>query len=234
MTAMNLGRRDRKKLQTHQALRAAALSLVAQRGLQQVTVEDIAEAADVSVRTFFNHFPSKEDAIIGLDQAWVQDIRDGLAARPADEQPLVAVWQVLGGLASAMLERAEEWPLRMEVLRANPTLLPGLWASFATYERALVEGIAARTGTDPDRDLYPALTATVAMSAFRAAMALWRSGKGGRPLPDLLDGAFAQVAAGLAPPPSGTAAHGGNPGRQGAEPGNRSGIKSRSVRTLPA
>ncbi len=54
MTAINLGRRDRKKLETHQALRAAALRLVAQRGLQQVTVEDIAEVADVSVRTFFN------------------------------------------------------------------------------------------------------------------------------------------------------------------------------------
>ncbi len=164
----------------------------------------------------------------------MEDIRDGLAARPADERPLVAVWEVLGGLASAILEPTEEWPLRMEVLRANPTLLPRLWASFATYERALVEGIAARTGTDPDRDLYPALAATVAMSAFRAAMALWRSGKGGRPLADLLDAAFTQVAAGLAPPPSGTSAHGGDPGRPGAAMGNRSTIKSKSARTLPA
>jgi AcrR family transcriptional regulator len=200
MVTTELGRRDRKKLATHHMLRSAALRLVAERGLHQVTVEDIAEAADVSVRTFFNHFPSKEDAIVGLDPERVEQLREALAARPAEEAPLAALRVVLCDLASTMVERSDEWPLRMEVVRASPALLPRMVASFATYERALVEVIASRTGTDPDRDLFPTLTTGVAMGAFRAAMALWRSSKGAQPLSELLDAAFAQVAAGLPAP----------------------------------
>jgi len=200
MISPELGRRDRKKLETHRALRSAALRLVAKRGLHQVTVEDIAEAADVSVRTFFNHFPSKEDAIVGLDPERVDELREALAARPAEEPPLTALHAVLAELALTMVERSEEWPLHMEVVRASPALLPRLMASFAAYERALMEVIACRTGTDPDRDLYPALTTGVAMGAFRAVLAAWRSSPGGRPLTEMLDAAFAQVAAGLPAP----------------------------------
>jgi len=197
-----LGRRDRKKLATYRALRSAALRLVAEKGLHQVTVEDIAEEADVSVRTFFNHFPSKEDAIVGFDLERVRQVGEALAARPADEPPLVAMRAVLGGLAAPMVERSEEWSLRMEVVRASPSLLPRMLASFASCERAFVEVIAARTGTDPDRDLYPTLATAVAMGAFRAAMVSWRSSNGVRGLPRLLDAAFTQVAAGLPVPAS--------------------------------
>jgi AcrR family transcriptional regulator len=214
MLTNELGRRDRKRLATHQALRSAALRLVAERGLHQVTVEEIAEAADVSLRTFFNHFPTKEDSIVGLDPERVDQVRDDLAARPAEEPPLVALRAVLGELAAPMVERTDEWSLRMEVVRASPQLLPRMLASFATFERVLTEGIAARVGTDPDHDLYPALTATVAMSAFRAAMAFWRNGNAASALSGLLDTAFAQVAAGL-PAPDGSELAAGRRGGAG-------------------
>ena len=144
MVTSELGRRDRKKLATYRALRSAALRLVAEKGLHQVTVEDIAEEADVSVRTFFNHFPSKEDAIVGFDLERVRQVGEALAARPADEPPLVAMRAVLGELAAPMVERSEEWSLRMAVVRASPSLLPRMLASFASCERAFVEVIAAR------------------------------------------------------------------------------------------
>lgn len=194
------GRRERKKLATHVALRAAALRLVAERGLHQVTVEDIAEAADVSVRTFFNYFPSKEDAIVGLDPEKADLLREALVSRPPEEPPLGALRAVLGDLGTAMVERSEEWSLRLAVVKGSPALLPRFLASFATYERALVEGVAARIGVDPDSDLYPTVVVEASIGALRAALGMWRTDEGARPLPDLMGQAFGHLAAGLAQP----------------------------------
>src|SRR5579863_10445214 len=86
-----VGRRERKKRATRLALKAAALDLVAARGFARVTVEDIADAADVSVRTFFNYFASKEAAIIGEDPELVEALKEDLVGLPATLGPLAAV-----------------------------------------------------------------------------------------------------------------------------------------------
>src|SRR5246127_412323 len=79
--------RERKKLATRRSLRRHALDLVAKRGFANVTVEDIAEAADVSPRTFFNYFPSKEAVLFGGDPDRAAELRDGIVnaapGRPA-------------------------------------------------------------------------------------------------------------------------------------------------------
>ncbi|HVD03625.1 MAG TPA: TetR family transcriptional regulator [Candidatus Dormibacteraeota bacterium] len=195
-----IGRRDRKRISNHLRLRSAALRLVAEHGLNQVTVEEIADAADVSIRTFFNHFHSKEDVIVGLDPELVEHLAEELGARPADEPPLVALRAVLGELTAQMMERSEEWSLRMEVLRRYPSLIPRAFAAFATYERALAEVIGMRTNTDPDRDLYPALATAVAFGVFRVVFMSWRGGELAGNLPALLDEAFSRVSEGLPSP----------------------------------
>lgn len=196
-----VGRRDRKRMATHHALRSAALRLVAERGIHQVTVEEIAEAADVSVRTFFNHFPSKEDALVGLDPELAEELDRALASRPSEEAPLASLRAVLIEFAVAAVERSDEWPLRMDVVKSAPELLPRLLGSVSALEQTLVRGIAARQGQDPAAELYSALVASVAMAGVRTAIARWRECHGAESLAAILERAFDQIAAGLPPPP---------------------------------
>ncbi len=204
--AENLGLRSRKKLAARRALRSAAVRLVIARGLKNVTVEDIAAEADVSVRTFFNYFSSKEEAIVGPSPEVAAELRLALLARPAEEVPLVALQAVLIDLAIPYADRQEDWLLHMQVVRQEPTLLPSMLASFSAQERSLVEAVAERTATDPDRDLYPALVAAVAIAAFRVAMTHWRTRKGERSLSHLVEAAMTRVQAGLTVPESTVAA----------------------------
>ena len=195
--AEHSGRRERKKLTTHQLLRSAALRLGAERCLADVTVEEIAEEADVSVRTFYDHFHSKEDAMIGFDAYRVDQLRVALAERPLGESALDALHTVL----RMMLEESSfEWPLRMKVIATNPALLPRMFTSFIVYERAMIEAVAARTGLDPDHDLYPAVVTAVAVGALRASLTVWRAGGERDDLTEIFDTAFAHVAHGLVEP----------------------------------
>jgi AcrR family transcriptional regulator len=197
MSSNELGRRERKKLTTHRLLRSAALQLSAERGLSKVTVEDIAEAADVSVRTFYDHFATKEDAIVGFDASRVDQLREALVERPDDEAPLDSLRSVLREL---LVESSEEWPLRMEVIRANPDLLPRMFSSFAVSEKAMIEVIASRTGTDPEHDLYPILITAVATGALRSSISVWRASGGKLVLSEVFDAAFKRVSLGLPAP----------------------------------
>src|SRR5487761_670767 len=87
--------RERKKLATRRLLRRAALDLVAQRGLANVTVEDIAEAAEVSPRTFFNYFPSKEAVLFGGDPDRAAELREGIVSEAPGKPALDALRVVL-------------------------------------------------------------------------------------------------------------------------------------------
>src|SRR4051794_20543070 len=171
-----LGLRERKKRATRQALHGAALRLVAARGFDDVTIEDIAAAADVSPRTFFNYFGSKEDVIVNPDPEWVDRLKVLLEQHTADESPLTAMEDVLVAQLDEVTDRREEWLLRLRLVREIPALTPRHLAAFDAMERALVEDVAHRTGRDPASDLYPVLLGIAAMAAMRAAIARWGAG----------------------------------------------------------
>ena len=193
------GRRDRKKQQTRAALVAAALRLVDERGLDRVTVEDISEAADVSPRTFFNYFATKDEAITG-DQ-FVDDtgVVERFLGAPAGVPVLAALLGALGPALEKIQAEQEIWFLRMRVMTENPSLVTGLLARSARAERALVAAVAARAGVPAD-SAYPQVTASVAGAAIRAAMTRWAAGHGARTLSDHVHEAFGVLATGLADP----------------------------------
>ena len=194
-----LGRRDRKKRQTRAALAAAALRLVAERGLEQVTVEEISEAADVSSRTFFNYFPTKDDALIGDQGASRDELLGAFAAVGPQVSAIEAVRRAMTEAVDEIQADRELWFLRMRVIAENPVLLSRLVTGNAEVEQALTEAIAIRCGVAPGHG-YPALVAAVTGAAFRTAMLRWAQDCGARPLPELVDEAFAALAAGLPEP----------------------------------
>ena len=197
---MTSGLRERKKLATRIALHRAALQLVAERGLEHVSVDDIAARADVSPRTFFNYFPAKDDAVLGLDPDVLTQQVQAFLLRPADETPIQALRAVAHDQAAEMATETELWPLRLRVIDAHPSLLGRLAASFGEAERALAEAIATRSGTRFGVDAYPMLLAGVAGVAMRTALQRWFAGDFVATLPDLVDEAWDLLTAGLPAP----------------------------------
>src|SRR5258708_8808556 len=83
-------RRERKKRQTREALIRAALELFDAKGYEHTAVREITDAVDVSERTFFRYFASKEDLAVSFAKDWTDAILAALVARPAAEEPLAA------------------------------------------------------------------------------------------------------------------------------------------------
>ncbi|HEY2222607.1 helix-turn-helix domain-containing protein, partial [Actinomycetospora sp.] len=86
-----VGRRERKKQATRAALSEAAVRLSLEHGVENVTVEQIADDADVSLRTFFNYFSSKEEAVVAGDAARGEVLVERFRARPDSESILTAL-----------------------------------------------------------------------------------------------------------------------------------------------
>jgi AcrR family transcriptional regulator len=92
---LETSRRERKKQATRQALHEAAFGLVEENGLAAVTVEAIADRADVATRTFFNYFSAKEDAVLDRDPGRPEAVRQALLERPEAEDALTALRRVM-------------------------------------------------------------------------------------------------------------------------------------------
>ncbi|MCE6997244.1 TetR family transcriptional regulator [Saccharothrix sp. S26] len=194
------GLRDRKKRQTRRALGHAAVRLVAERGLDHVTVEDISAAADVSPRTFFNYFASKEDAVLGPDPDAGPRMRARVLSQPARLSAAAAVREaLLAEVAAEPADDREHWLLRMRVVQQHPVLLARVFSGGEALERDLVEAIAERVGLPAD-DTYPLLLGAAAGAAFRVAVTRWSS-TAAASLHDLFAEALDLIAAGLADPP---------------------------------
>ena len=193
-------RRERKKNATREAIHHAALSLTEELGLAAVTVEAIAERADVAPRTFFNYFASKDHAVLGKDPDRTVRVLMGLDSRPPGEPPLESLRHVLLETFLIHDDNVEQLLRRFRVVRSEPTLLSTLHADFEETERAMVAAIAGRTGHQADIDIYPSLVVSVAVSAIRVAIMRWCDRGGSEPLETVVNEAFDLLGHGLVPP----------------------------------
>ncbi|WP_285665364.1 TetR/AcrR family transcriptional regulator [Actinorhabdospora filicis] len=170
MTTAPMGLRERKKLATREALHEAALRLAVELGLERLTVEAICEAADVSRRTFSNHFAGKEEALLYGDRVRLLRVVELVRARPAEESP----WEALSRAAdelSAETSYDPVWLERMRIVRRTMSLATHSAALYAAVERDLTVDLAARTG-DGD-ELRARILAASFLMALRIASQHW-------------------------------------------------------------
>lgn len=195
-TTDGLGRRERRKQETRRALIRAALALAVEHGPDGVTVEMITDAADVSPRTFFNYFSSKDEALVCLDES------DGLirALQEHDAvEPLAALRAALRDHAAEIMDDVTEWRMRVTLMESHPELKARMVASLEPLEQHLSEIIALRCGLDADRDVYPALVCATALAAGRISLRLWMESGCERPFTAIVDDAFDLIESGLRP-----------------------------------
>lgn len=166
------GLRERKKAQTRSALHRAALELArAAASPDDVTVDAIAERADVSARTFFNYYPSKEAAFAGLDPDLPEALAAALLARPQPEATSAAVRAVLEEHLAQRTGDKHWWDLRADVARRSPDVAALLMGTTARMERTLMLAAIERLGLEPqDAPLEVFVEAFGAIAAYRAGM----------------------------------------------------------------
>ncbi len=208
MPATDLGEspslRERKKLATRLGIRRAALDLIAERGYSHVTVEDIAAAADVSPRTFFNYFPSKEAVLFGGIPGRAEELRARLAEDLPGASALDALRAVLTDDARNVVAQLvalggdpTRWVRQMKAAQADPQLRAAQAAHMAQVEAGIAIGLAERLRVDPRHDAYPLVLASAAAGLLRATMAFWAASGGTISLEQLLDAAFQALADGF-------------------------------------
>ncbi|MDY7102341.1 MAG: TetR family transcriptional regulator [Actinomycetota bacterium] len=192
------GRRERRKQETRRALIHAALRLATERGVDGVTVEMITDAADVSPRTFFNYFSSKDEALVCLVES--DGLLATLEAHEVSGDPFVALRAVVREHAAAVMDDAAEWRMRLALIRSHPDLKARFAATLEPLEQGMIEVVARRWGFDAERDVYPSLVCVAALAAGRIALRLWLETGGERAVTALVDEAFDLIAAGIPPP----------------------------------
>jgi AcrR family transcriptional regulator len=194
---VTVGLRERKKAETRDALASAALRLADEIGPDRVTVDEIASAAGVSSRTFFNYFASKEDAIVGSTESSTARVVQELVSRPAAELPIDALRAAVHASADHLEADPDDWIIRHRLVARYPALGVRYAARLSAVEHELVAEVARRTRLDADVDTYPAALVSAAMAAARVALTVWQARERRASLPDLFDEVFDQLASGF-------------------------------------
>ncbi|MGW7530972.1 TetR/AcrR family transcriptional regulator [Amycolatopsis sp. NPDC054798] len=197
------GLRERKKLETHRTIALAALRLIDERGLDQVTVDDIAAEAGVSARTFFNYFAAKEDAVVLAYADHAERAERTIArflAQPAGLGSFPAfIATVREELAEIERDRGE-WLTRLRIIHGDPSLLVrATTLSYGSHE-PMIAAIAERSGADAENDLFPSLLLATAAAVLNTSLSRWAARDGAQPLLEIFDEAAAAAAAGLPDP----------------------------------
>ncbi|MEV7191338.1 TetR family transcriptional regulator [Streptomyces sp. NPDC093510] len=177
------GLRERKKQRTRDALLRVALELFTTKGYEETTVDEIAEAVDVSQRTFFRYFANKQEAVFAVQEMVEERFVRALRDRPAHEAPLVALRSTVLGTWEAMGQTIEEVvPVELhmrtyQMIESTPALLAVHLRRSVEMEDEIARLIAEREGLDLDSDPRPRVAVAAFSGVMRATGRLWGAGE---------------------------------------------------------
>jgi AcrR family transcriptional regulator len=143
------GLRERKKIRTRETIRREAFRLIEENGYAATTVEQIAEAAEVSPSTFFRYFPTKESVLLAddMDPAFL----DALAAQPADLPPLRAIRRAYQVTMESLSEDEREFEdARQRLMFSIPELKAAMFDEYYRTITSIAEAVGARIGRDAE------------------------------------------------------------------------------------
>ncbi|MFC5249543.1 TetR family transcriptional regulator [Streptomyces sp. SID8375] len=190
-----VGLRERKKIQTRQAIRRAAYRLFEEQGYDATPIDQIAEAADVSPSTVFRYFPTKEDIVLTDEYDTV--LEAGLRTRPADE-PMVESMRRVTVEALREIAAADRGELvqRIRLIREVPAIR-GRTAENTARDAALISAVLAERTGRPAGDLELRVISAAILAALQEAMLNWVEGGESAELEALIDQTMDVLARGL-------------------------------------
>ncbi|MET8330429.1 TetR family transcriptional regulator [Streptomyces sp. NPDC005181] len=177
------GLRERKKRRTRDALLHAALELFTTQGYEETTVDEIVDAVDVSQRTFFRYFASKEETAFAVQEMVESRFLSELRQRPAVERPFEAMrsavlcaWNSIGE-AIEELVTVELHMRTYRMIESTPSLLAAHLRRSIDLENQIAQVIAAREGLDIGTDPRPRVAVAAFCGVMRVTGQLWGQGQ---------------------------------------------------------
>lgn len=172
MDAVPKSRREQKKAEVRDALVQAADALFVEQGYEGTTVDQIAERAGVSRRTFFRYFPSKEAIAFPRAEERRDAFRMLLEERFAEQDALPAVRAACLEVGKMMVSTADEELRRQKVVDASPTLLAADLEIYRAWEQVIAEAVT-RSGGDAERARVGQLFAAATIGIVRSVLRAW-------------------------------------------------------------
>lgn len=187
-----VGLRERKKARTREALQEAAMELFTRQGFDGTTVEEIADACEVSPRTFFRYFPTKESVVFHRDYGFMRSFAAAYSDSPASASDYEAVRVTFVELAAGF----EVLRSRIETYRAavdsSAVLVGREQEHLADHAATVAEAVARRRGrAEPDAECET--LGMIALALYQRALRRWLEGPRARELADLIDEEFARL-----------------------------------------
>jgi AcrR family transcriptional regulator len=186
------GLRERKRRQTRQRIIDAGLELFLANGFDATTLDAIAAAADISRRTFFYYFKSKEDVVLAYQSGSIERLRDMIVSESPDRPPLDVVRNALLKLTSTY--SAEEMIPIDRLMASTESLRARKQASYVAQEQALFAALC-ELWPQPKRRAGLRMVAMVSIGAVRLSLEAWRQDGSKRPVKEYLQESFANLKA---------------------------------------